>query len=298
MHGEARGEGCVMLNILDLPDGMHEGVPESVYHAKVPGVVSTGALKILAQTPSKYRYWLTHEDKPATKPLSFGRACHMAILEPDVFDRTYLIEPDFGACRKDDRTGTSSEQAKENKKRRDGWREAHTGATLLESKDGQRTLAMIHAIAAHPVARGVLIGGVPEITGVWTCPETGLRCKLRGDYWVADDEMCADIKSSADASPGAWARSCATYRYNWQEAHYRRGFAARACPIRLFVFLVVESDPPHDIALYELDADDVRRGEESVRRHTNVMAECIRTGIYPGFPEDISTLKLPAWAKD
>jgi hypothetical protein len=288
----------MIRNILDLPDGLHENVPESVYHARVPGVISTGALKEVARNPSKYKYWLDHPEPPPTRPLSLGKAAHMAILEPERFDSTYVIEPDFGPCRKDDRTGTSSEQAKENKTRRDAWRMAHEGATILESKDGQRTLGMIQAIARHPVARAIFIGGVPEITGKWRCPHSGLVCKLRGDYWISDERLCADIKTASDASPTGWARAAANLRYSWQEAHYREGFSMLGKPIGLFVFVVVESEPPHDLALYELDAEDVHRAEQSVMFYKGAIAGCITGGIYRGYPEDIQTLKLPAWAKD
>jgi hypothetical protein len=271
---------------VNLPTGLHRGISAEDYHLPALGVVSKSALERLARSPAHYEAWVrgTSEDRE-TPALSFGKACHSAILEPEVFAEQYVVAPDFGDCRK-----------KENKAARDVWKADHASATIIDSDSGAAMLGMIHAIAAHPLAGAMLTGGDAELTVTWTDAETGLSCKSRADYYVGKRRMVVDIKSTLDASERAFGRDCYKFNYGWQSVLYRLGFAAAGAPVDHFVFIAVEKSPPFAIGVYTLDEAWVAKSYERVRSLMGLMAECKRENLWPSYPVAIRTLELPSWA--
>ncbi len=156
---------------------------------------------------------------------------------------------------------------------------------------------MVAALRAHPTASALLFGeGVSEITIKWTDPETGIVCKSRGDRYVGELRTCVDLKTTEDAGPAGFAKSCASYGYHRQQAFYEDGFAAVGEPLDAFVFVAIEKRAPYLIGVYALDADAVGLGREWARRTLGTLAGCIERGDYPGYSEEIETLSLPRWA--
>lgn len=274
-----------MKTALELPHGLHVGVPSAVYHARVPGMVSKGVLDLVHRTPAHLKAWLDGQEEEPTPALLFGAAQHCALLEPEIFETTYVVEPEFGDCR-----------FKENKARRDEWRKKTEGYTKISREDNDAIKAICQAVRNHPLAGRMLVDGEPELTVRWRDAETGLECKSRADYYVRKHRMAVDIKTSFDASPAEFRRSVANYRYHVQDALYRDGFAAIGEAIEHFVFVVVEKRPPYAVALYSLDRDAVAKGHSQVRTDIARLAECVKADTWPGYPTSIQELNLPPWA--
>src|SRR5690606_1095926 len=104
------------------------------------------------------------------------------------------------------------------------------------------------------------------------------------------------VKSCLDASEDAFRRDVAKYRYHVQDALYRAGFDAAGESVQHFVFIACEKTPPYAVAVYSLDAEGVGKGYSLARRDMATMAECLRTGEWPGYPVGIQTITLPPWA--
>lgn len=269
-----------------LAEGLHADIAEERYHGRELGVASKSALDLVHRSPAHYYAWvrgeLADEDSPA---LAFGRAFHTALLEPEKYERRYIVEPDFGDCR-----------FKENKARRDDWRREAAGKVPVEATDARRIERMVESVRRHPRARNLIAGGQPEVTVKWTDDATGLTCKGRVDYYRPDLRLIVDAKTALDASPSAFRKSCASYGYGRQEAMYRAGFAAIGKAVEHFVFLAVEKEPPYLVGLYTLSGESVARGHESIRKDMETMAECLRTGRWPGYSDELVELELPPWA--
>ncbi|HXG69956.1 MAG TPA: PD-(D/E)XK nuclease-like domain-containing protein [Gemmatimonadaceae bacterium] len=268
-----------------IQHGIHLRLSEADYHRRELGMVSKSGLDLVRRSPAHYKAWVDGQDGETTPAMAFGKAFHCAILEPDVFSATYTVEPDFGDCR-----------FKDNKSKRDEWRAASVGKTPLTVEDGAAITAMAKAVHDHPRAGRMLTGGDAEVTARWQDPETSLECKARGDYLRRDLRMLIDVKTTTDASPLGFPKSFANYGYFRQEALYRDGFNAAGAPVDLFAFIAVEKVPPYALAIYTLEAEDIQRGRDSVRRDMVTLAECLRRNEWPGYPEEIQTLKLPSWA--
>jgi hypothetical protein len=275
-----------MKSILDLPHGPHENVPNGVYHQRHRGLVSKSALDIVHRTLAHYDAWVDGtlpEEK--SEALDFGGLFHCALLEPDRFGSTYIVEPEFGDCR-----------TKANKERRDAWREENTGRTPIAAHFDEAIRGMVKAVHAHPIAGKAVRDGLPEVTLRWKDQDTGLECKSRADYYVKQRRMVVDVKSAIDAGEKAFTKSVANYRYHVQDALYRAGFAAVGEPIQHFVFVVVEKTPPYAIATYVLDMDGIQAGHNAATRDMAKLATALQNNEYPGHPVGIIQLQLPPWA--
>ncbi|HEU5479717.1 MAG TPA: PD-(D/E)XK nuclease-like domain-containing protein [Candidatus Tumulicola sp.] len=274
-----------MNTALELAHGFHADVAEGTYHARVPGLVSKHAIDLVRRSPAHYKAWLDGAESEDREAFRLGRATHCALLEPYRFSCEYVVEPEFGDCRKT-----------ENKNRRNEWREEHKNAIWLPASDHAAILGMAKAIAAHPVAGKLFTGGHAELTLRWRDAETGLECKARDDYFRDDLGAVIDLKTAENAGAEAFRRSVVNFGYHRQHAHYARGHQALGRPLKNFVFVVVEKAPPYAVAVYSLDSAAEAKGIEQVAEAMRTLAECVRVGRYPGYPENIQTLELPPWA--
>lgn len=267
--------------------GVHLNMPADEYHQRILGVASKGALDLVAKSPAHYKSWIdgAYEEEDTSSVFAFGKAAHCAILEPYLFTQTYAVKPAFGDCR-----NTA------NKAKRDEWLAAHDGYTVISQEDYDAVCAMGKAVRAHKLASKLLSGGKPEVTVGWTDDATGLPCKARADYWKEKQGVIVDLKTCADASPLGFRKSVSNFRYHVQDAHYRRGFAAVGKQVASFVFVAIEKRPPYAIGIYTLNEDALQRGEQHVRANMQTLAECMKSGEWPGYDPGIQTLELPPWS--
>jgi hypothetical protein len=270
---------------LRLTDGLAYGVDAEAYHEKCLGMISKSALDQIDRSPAHYRVWLDGAGLKETPALAFGRAFHCCILEPAVFAATYAVVPDFGDCRKT-----------ANKEARNAWYAAHDGRTFIEEETLAAIRGMEVAVRKHPAASRILLDGASEVTLRWTDEHTGLPCKSRADYYVKSKRLVADLKSTEDASPAAFVRSVANYRYHVQDALYRDGFRACGEPIDHFALIAVEKTAPHGVAVYTLDEEAVAKGYSLARANIEMMSECLTSDRWPAYSNGVETLSLPRWA--
>ena len=291
---------------LELPNGIHMGVPEAVYHQRILGVASKGAIDKMIEAPAVYRAWISgYGDDTESKSLAFGKVAHCFALEPSTFARTYVVEPEFGACRKHDESGTTTEQAKENKKRRDEWRSRHVGATLVSARDLALVTGMRDALSRDPDVgphfRALWNGAegyMAEATIRWECKSTGLICRARPDLFVLGGQtIMIDVKSTADCRLDPFNRSRKEYGYHRQEYHYRTGASAIGYPVDRFLFAAVEKTPPFLMQVYDLNPELASIGESEVETAKSALIRCLVFDEWPGLEPGVKTLPPLPWEK-
>lgn len=266
-------------------DGIEAGVPAHEYHRRELHVASKSALDEVARSPAHYLAWLHGHESKKGPALAFGRALHMAQLEPERFEQTYVVLPDFGDMR-----------SSKNRAVRDEWLAERPGVETLTEDEYRALHEMIAAILRHPAASRLVAEGLPEVTLRWRDEVSGLRCKSRADWWVKSKRLCVDLKSTENAGQDEFARDVHKRRYHVQDAMYRMGFDACGETISHFALLAVEKSPPYDVVVYTLDEDAVAKGYAAARRDLDRMAECVRTGRWPGRSNEVRELSLPRWA--
>ena len=261
-------------------------VPAADYHRKELGVVSASILrKLTERTPAHYRAWIDEAEESETPALAFGRAYHCRVLEPELFAATYVVAPDFG----DMRSGT-------NRAKRDAWLVDRPGVTLLSRADADLIEAMHAALMRDPEIAELFSEGDSEVTLRWTDEATGLPCKARADRWNRRRRLMADLKTTHDASEHGFGRAVVKYGYDVTCAHYSEGAKALGEPVEKYVIVAQEKRAPYLAALYELDAAAEARGYEIRQRGMDLMASCLSSSAWPGYPRGIQPLALPGWA--
>lgn len=268
--------------IAHLPPGLSIGTPAELYHRRVLGVVSNSALKQFSRTPRHYRAWVDGLDKESPA-LDFGRAFHCALLEPERFAAAFPILPEF--------KGTGSVKARE------AWVEDQgPDAQPIKPEAADRIAAMVASVRDHPIAREASRHGLAEVTLTWQDEPTSLWHKARADYWREDKALLLEVKTCRDASPAGFVRAIAEYRYHVGAALYVEGFQALDKPIKHYVMLAIESDPPHACATYTLSAETEGRGFDLLEREREAFAACLRADYWPAYSDKTIALSLPRWA--
>jgi hypothetical protein len=104
-----------------------------------------------------------------------------------------------------------------------------------------------------------------------------------------------DLKTTADASPEQFSRSCASFGYALQNAFYIDCCEAAGLEAHSFIICTVENSAPYLCTVYELDDLSVEWGRDHYKKALNRYRECLALDDWPGFPSDITTISLPSW---
>jgi hypothetical protein len=258
--------------------GVHANIPEEQYHAS-PGV-SVSRLKRFAQAAAK-----AHVAQSETTALRFGTLIHAVLLEPNTVEARYWVTD---LDRLDPRSANYKAEV-----------ERANGLELVKRADFESALRLRDAVLAQPIARDILApGALVEQSFYWRDDETGLLCRGRTDLVRPEWRALVDIKSTQDASSRSFARTVAEYKYDWQSIYYQDGWSLAAdWKPDLLLFLPIEKEPPYLCAAYEIDPDDLAEARQQLRQQLDAYAHCEASGQWPGYPDGISRISLPGWAK-
>lgn len=247
-------------------------MPAAEYHAHP--AVSKSVLDQVARSPMHARAYLTGPRAEPTPAMALGTALHCAILEPDLYAKTHST---FSGDRrtKDGKAAYEALMAE--------------GRKIISAADAEAIAGMQQAVRAHPLFVGD--DGMREVSVFSTDEATGAAVKCRPDVWIRERGVILDLKTTQDASPVAFARSVAQYRYHVQAAHYMDITGASR-----FMFFVVEKNPPYAVAVYELDVDALSAGRALRDRDLAAIASAAEFDQWPGYPANVQTISLPRWA--
>lgn len=270
---------------MSLVEGVIHDMPPEEYHAAV--AMSSSGLRHMAKSPAHFFGMQLDPNRPPPNPtpaMEAGTLFHTALFEPEKFDERYIVKPE----KIDMRT-------KEGK----AWSVAAGTRNPITEDDFRRSVTQARRIRALPEVGALLSEGVGEASAFWVDKLTGEWCKCRPD-WVSpagDGVILLDGKTSKDASQNGFSRAIWNWRYDLQAAWYSEGYeAATGKPVHGFVFAVTESDWPHASAAYILDDVVLEAARRECRRLLDQYAECRRSESWPGYPETIQPITLPAWA--
>lgn len=296
-----------MNAVADLPLGIFQNVSNEQYHGRGIGL-SNSALTQLAKSPAHYWAMCRSPDRPKREPtpaMRIGTLAHCAILESAELEKRYIVLPDDAPKRPTAAQWSAKKPSPESVEAMAWWtafEKQAAGREVITPAERAAAETQRQAVVASPELRELLASGVAEQSAYWLDHRTGVRCQCRPDWThriSASKVILVDVKTTVDASPGAFARSVWDYGYHRQAALYSGGFeAAGGGQVVAFIFATVTNAYPYLSAAYELDEDALRRGADECRRLIDLYAECERTNTWPGFSEQIRLLSLPRWAKE
>lgn len=262
-----------------IQPGVYDGMPDEVYHRDpVPGgsLSSSGARRLLKTCPAKFDYERRHP-RATTKTFDVGHAAHQMVLGtgPEL-----VVVP--GA-----RWDTNDAKAEVKKIR-------ERGGIPLKQADMDQVQAMADAILADPLAAALFSSGQPEQSLFWIDERTGIWRRARLDWLRAN--AIVDLKTCESADEEHIRKDVARYGYHAQDDFYREAARAVGLGDLPFIFVFVEKAPPHLIHVVQLGPDELAAGRRINDRAIDRFAECQRTGTWPGYASDITTIFLPPYA--
>jgi exodeoxyribonuclease VIII len=265
--------------------GIVHGLDIEAYHAMEP--VSKSGLDSIDLSPAIF--YARHRDplRPAPKEKQGqleGNMAHCAILEPEEFEKRYVVGPTLNRNTK-------------------AWKEfveTHAGRTAIQHDQYEVAIRQAASVNRLGEIREALAEGWPELSAFWVDEETGVECRCRPDWThpVGDDAaILLDVKTYTDASPREFARQCARKAYAKQAAMYSDGYEkASGRRVLAFIFVAVSTEYPYAASATMLDPDSLEAGRQHYKRNLRTYAECMKTERWPGYSDGITLIRLPEWA--
>lgn len=264
--------------------GLNPNISEAAYHA-FPAV-SKSTLWKFAKNPSK---WRKTKDKPVkpTAAMTWGSLVDCLILQPHELSECFAVSSfhDF-------RTNAAKE-----------WRDAQT-VPVVQLEDVAEAKLAAEAVRSHHFAGEFLEGAACQISAVAEGDEekTGERFlgKCRVDIAPAANgprgEWLCDLKTtqSLDKIPS----TIAEFGYHVQAAWYLDMWHGASGEERTrWAFIFQESESPYEVAVVELDPDDIAKGREWYLRALEKWCHSHKTGHFPSpWDDEIRVVSLPKWA--
>lgn len=222
----------------------------------------------------------------STAAMKFGSLVHCLVLEPNEFEAKYAVAP-VGIDRR----------TKAGKELWATFTNESEGLEVVKAEDFEEAQKVDASVRAHPAASKLLQEGDAEVSMFWTDPDTGYPCKSRVDF-INGMNYLVDLKTTQDASEAEFGRSIGKFGYHRQNAMYMDGYeAVTGERAKGFVFIAVETKPPYAVGVYLLDEDSEDKGRSEYGWLLGEFVACKKSGVWPGYSDAVSTVKLPAWYK-
>ena len=251
--------------------------------------ISKSRLANMSICPAYFK-WCEDNPTEPSEDMVLGSAFHKIVLEPETFDKEFMIMPHFDRRTKEGRLGYENLMNKVQGE----------CITLITKEQYDTICGMRDSIMSNPYARKLINGNI-EQSMYFTDDLTKVECKCRPDVWrkVADRVVITDLKSAKSVMPNDFMRDCVKYHYDLQTAMYRDG-ASKVLGVPKdnidFVFIAVEKKPPYLLNIMQADTYVIQKGEADFREYIGTYAECKADGVFYGLNGKngiINTLSLP-----
>jgi len=250
-------------------------------------------------------------ETPTSPAMEFGRLVHLAVLEPDRFESETAPAPSIPrnkgpgiAAWKAYESGGQVVRGPCDSKNRVAWRdfsetlgandvgvlpkdyeeaadylailEANRGKILVPPDTSFKCQAIRDSVWEHPVAHAILSkDGIKREAETKWVDQSGIEMFAHPDLiWPGGG---ADLKTTRDVRPEAFASSCENYGYHRQAAIYlldahREFYGDRG---ERFFHIVADSTEPYDVEVYEMDPEWIDAGVVEVREALDTLALCV-----------------------
>jgi exodeoxyribonuclease VIII len=263
---------------------------------------SNSGLKAVGRSPAHFKYQQENPTPPSPQMLE-GLSIHCATLEPDQFTARHAIIPD-NAPRKPTiaqiNSKKPSEKALESMQFWEQWDLLNKSKLVVTTEDAAKYLEIGKLIRTHPELSVFFEKGKAEQAVFATDPNTGVLCKCKPDFLteVKGYKICLELKTAPDARPVAFRRDAFKFGYFTAAAFYQDVMGWSIGRPDLYLFIVIERDPPYGIKTYEPTAESIFRGTDLYRANLDLYAYCMKTGEWPNYDVAVEPLDMPGWDRD
>jgi hypothetical protein len=236
----------------------------------------------------------------------FGSLVDTMILEPDLYEERFVVQPSTYKTEKTKGRGANkvtetiekpwnlnSNTCKSIKAELEA-----SGKQVISQNEHDSAKLMRAAILENAEAAVPVVEGKKQVSIVWDDEKTGIRCKGRFD--ILNEETIDDLKTARDASPNAFSRDIGSMLYHVQGAAYTDGYKTLTGNELGFRFIVVETSMETRkpmVALYELDNISMISGLMMFRRALQRVKHWRERGI-DGYSRFFEPIQAPGWIVD
>ncbi len=270
--------------------GIVPNLDELTYHAH-PALSSTEARIIINESPAHYRYKKDHPPLIApSKKFDIGSAVHSLVLGTGY--EAVVIPADILATNGSISTTAAKAFVADAREK---------GLIPLKQEEFQPIADAAEAVMQHPAAKQLF--GQPaegEVSVFATSPE-GVNVRARFDFLPTEfrlgepSRVAVDLKTARDASPNGFAKAIADHDYDVQRAWYLDALKWVTGETAEMVFVAVEKEPPYLVAVHQLPTIWADMGATKARRAREVYQECVESGMWPGYGDEVHLLSPPQW---
>lgn len=243
--------------------GFYTNLTNAQYHSG-PGISKSG-LDHIAHCPSSLP-WSREApvDEEKLKAMDFGTALHCLLLEPEEFDKQFIVAPKFNL-----RTNAGKEEW-------ENFQLEHDDKIIMTAEEWRKLQIMQGSVMAHPTARWIFEqAGVNEASIYWTDDDTGEMCRIRPDRILTDHHIIVDVKTVAGMDSFYW--HAVDFRYFVQDAMYSEGYESCFGERPAFWFLAVSTTVNcgrYPVMVYELNAELKQKGFQEFKRCLEIYHRC------------------------
>lgn len=244
---------------------------------------SNSRLKVFRESVPKYHAMFIEKSMAGkeTKLMDFGKAFHLALLQPEQYKSNVVVGPDLN----------------KNSNAWKAWKAEHQNFIILDVEESSRIQRMLASVHRHTRAKQLLgETGDAEMAIRWYHDKTETWCKAKLDYLIHQPKIL-DVKTCTDANPVEFSRSCGMFSYESQAAFYIDGVYELTGVRPDFIHIAVGAHPPHECHTYKLDKEAIDLGR-AINEETLVrLRDCRDSGVWKSqYGDDILELSLPRWA--
>ena len=269
-------------------DGIYHDVPYVEYSSWD----ATRATAIKAGRKSMLHMWqaTVGEYQVASPAMNLGTFIHKAILEPKLATSVAvrpLVYPGKGGEEKP--WNNNATYCKE-------WNAEREGELIVTKDDLVKLTNIVESVNKHPEARMLIADSQHEVGMVWSDRAYG-RGKARVDMLAPS--FCADLKTTADVSLRAVQSQFTKLGYYIQFGWQQEGLRALGETSRTFYEVVVETAPPWDVGVFEIEGDALHLGREEAVKIAKAYNVARLTDSYTGVTGgQILRLDVPDYMKE
>lgn len=285
-----------------MKEGIYEKLSAEQYHADT--AIGSSGLKSFKECPAIYWHDYLNPDrvtKDESKYSSIGSHAHVALLEPEIFARDYVVAPADATINR----GKKNEIVKAMNKAHGEWKEFEAEAIANNKKpllmtEYLQANAMAEAIKNHSLANKMLTGGKAEVSFLAKDETTDLMMKARPDYLVKVQGIgvvLVDYKTtSLPLGVSKQSNHAFSLGRHLQAAHHKAVTElATGGVINEVCYITQMQSAPHLIRIFRMSEDAIIIGKNERRQYLDSIAECHTKNIWPDYPHEIEDLILPKW---
>lgn len=235
-----------------------------------------------------------------TNAMRLGTGIHALTLEPEDFEATFAVVPDFHLDPQNKTGKGERSESKATSYYKDKVMEfeiANRGKSIIDSTEYRKAMRACMAIAEHPTASRLVKLGQKEQTVFGEIE--GVLFKGRMD--LVDLELqgvITDVKTTASCDPKLFASVCARLCYVFKMSIYRE-LVRQNTHAELDVKVIAqETSGAYDTVVYDVDPDDLDREFEEVKRILGKYQEAKERNCWPGIDCGAASLplRMPSWS--